>query len=132
MRLRQALHHGRTSVSASASNFHESALKGCDECADFLGRGADLSVGSVGSAGGYSSVLVRTASGAEAFSRAAGELELGEIPRPDALAKLDALDKRIAVSSLQRPLDPSGPLFIDFAEHLASYEDSERAPVWNR
>ena len=45
------------------------ALKGCDECADFLGHAADLSIGSVGSEDGYSSVLVRTPTGRIAFER---------------------------------------------------------------
>ena len=43
--------------------------------------------------------------------------------------KLDQLDKRIAVRSLQRKLDPDAPLFIDYEEHLNVYRDSDRAPV---
>jgi coenzyme F420 hydrogenase subunit beta len=48
---------------------------------------------------------------------------------PGALIKLDQLDKRIAVRSLQRKLDPDAPLFIDYEEHLNAYRDTDRAPV---
>jgi coenzyme F420 hydrogenase subunit beta len=110
--------------------FHGAALKGCDECADFAGRGADITVGSVGSEAGYSSVLVRTDSGAVAFELVAAELEMADIDHPEALEKLDALDRRIAVASLARPFDPSGELFIDFREHVEKYSDTDRAPVF--
>jgi coenzyme F420 hydrogenase subunit beta len=110
--------------------FHGAALKGCDECADFLGRGADLSVGSVGSESGFSSVLVRSAAGAAAFERVVPELEMRELSHPEALVSLDQLDKKTAFSTLQRPFDPTGPLFVDFAEHLAFYEGTDRAPLW--
>ncbi|MCU1494366.1 MAG: Coenzyme hydrogenase/dehydrogenase, beta subunit terminus [Acidimicrobiaceae bacterium] len=120
----------QTIVDEPVKAFHGAALKGCDECADFLGRSADLSVGSVGSAEGWSSILVRTNAGAAAFERAIPSLELAEIERPEALEKLDRLDKRVASESLRRPLDPDGPMFIDFAEHLASYEGSDRSPIW--
>jgi coenzyme F420 hydrogenase subunit beta len=123
-------HEGKTLVDEPVKDFHGAALKGCDECADFLGRGADISVGSVGSPDGYSSVLVRTERGEKAMSLVLGELESGPIERPEALIKLDQLDKRIAGSALKRALDPSAPLFIDFAEHLKNYADTDRAPVW--
>jgi coenzyme F420 hydrogenase subunit beta len=123
-------HSGEIMIDEPVKNFHGATLKGCDECADFLGRGADISVGSVGSAEGYSSVLVRTDAGAEALGRVMGDLELVEIDRPEALIKLDQLDRRIAIGALERPLDPSGPLFIDFAEHVANYDGTDRAPNW--
>ena len=121
---------GAVLVDEPVKAFHGAALKGCDECADFLGRGADISVGSVGSGEGYSSILVRTDRGAKACSLVTGEFEVCPIDRPEALQKLDQLDKRIATTSLARSLDPSGPLFIDFAEHLAKYSETDRAPVW--
>jgi coenzyme F420 hydrogenase subunit beta len=120
---------GEVAVDEPIKNFHGAALKGCDECADFLGRGADLSVGSVGSMDGWSSVLVRTERGARALDHARPRLDLRELDNPAALAKLDAFDKKVAAESLRRPLDPDGPLFIDFAEHVAAYQDSDRAPV---
>ncbi len=120
---------GELAVDEPIKNFHGAALKGCDECADFLGRGADLSVGSVGSMDGWSSVLVRTERGRRALDNARGRLDFRELDNPEALVKLDSFDKRIAFDSLRRPFDPDAPLFIDYADHVASYEDSDRAPV---
>ena len=120
---------GEVAVDEPIKNFHGAALKGCDECADFLGRGADLSVGSVGSMDGWSSVLVRTERGRKALDNARGRLDFRELDNPEALVKLDAFDKRIAFDSLRRPFDPDAPLFIDYAEHVSAYADSDRAPV---
>ncbi len=120
---------GRVAVDEPVKDFHGAALKGCDECADFLGRGADLSVGSVGSLAGWSSVLVRSEAGRLAFERARGRLDVRDLDDPDALLRLDALDKRIATRTLQRKLDPDAPMFIDYREHLSNYEGTDRAPV---
>jgi coenzyme F420 hydrogenase subunit beta len=120
---------GSVAVDEPIKDFHGAALKGCDECADFLGRSADLSIGSVGSLAGWSSVLVRTEAGRLAFDRARGRLDVRDLDDPAALVRLDNLDKRIANRTLQRKLDPDGPLFIDYAEHLDSYRGTDRAPV---
>jgi coenzyme F420 hydrogenase subunit beta len=120
---------GELAVDEPIKNFHGAALKGCDECADFLGRGADLSVGSVGSMDGWSSVLVRTERGRTALDNARGRLDFRELDNPEALMKLDSFDKRIAFDSLRRPFDPDAPLFIDYAEHVSAYQDTDRAPV---
>ncbi len=120
---------GELAVDEPIKNFHGAALKGCDECADFLGRSADLSVGSVGSMDGWSSVLVRTERGRRALDNARGRLDFRELDHPEALVKLDTMDRRIAVDSLHRSFDPEAPLFIDYAEHVAGYEESDRAPV---
>jgi coenzyme F420 hydrogenase subunit beta len=120
---------GNTLVSEPVRDFHGAALKGCDECADFLGRAADISVGSVGSEDGWSSVLVRTRAGRDAFERVRGRLELRDLDRVEALHKLDALDKKIALRTLARPFDPAAPLFVDFQDHVRTYEGTDRAPV---
>jgi coenzyme F420 hydrogenase subunit beta len=120
---------GEVAVDEPVKNFHGAALKGCDECSDFLGRGADLSVGSVGSMDGWSSVLVRTERGRRALDNARGRLDFRELDHPEALVKLDNLDKRIALDTLRRRYDPDAPLFIEYAEHLEAYQDSDRAPV---
>jgi coenzyme F420 hydrogenase subunit beta len=120
---------GNTLVSEPVRDFHGAALKGCDECADFLGRAADISVGSVGSEDGWSSVLVRTEVGLRAVERVRDRLDLRDLDRVEALHKLDALDKKIARGSLQRPFDPSAPLFVDFEEHVRAYAGSDRAPA---
>jgi coenzyme F420 hydrogenase subunit beta len=120
---------GELAVDEPVKNFHGAALKGCDECADFLGRSADLSVGSVGSSDGWSSVLVRTERGRIALDNARGRLDFRDLDNPEALVKLDAFDKRVAFDSLRRPFDPDAPLFIDYAEHVSNYEGTDRAPV---
>jgi coenzyme F420 hydrogenase subunit beta len=121
---------GATILDEPIKAFHGAALKGCDECADFLGRAADISVGSVGSEAGFSSVLIRTDAGLRAFNRAAPGLEIGELSEPAALERLDRLDKKVTGKSLQRELDPDGPLFVDLAEHVTFYGGTDRAPVW--
>jgi len=120
---------GETIFEEPIRDFHGAALKGCDECADFMGHAADISVGSVGSADGYSSVLIRSEDGLEAWSHVRGKLLTRSLDKPQALDKLDALDKRVAFSSLKRAFDPDAPLFIDYEEHLSNYAGTDRAPV---
>lgn len=120
---------GETIFEEPIRDFHGAALKGCDECADFMGHAADISVGSVGSADGYSSVIIRTEEGLEAFSYVREKLSTRSLDKPQALDKLDALDKRVAFGSLKRAFDPDAPLFIDFEEHLSNYAGTDRAPV---
>lgn len=122
-------HDGETIFEEPIKDFHGAALKGCDECADFMGHAADISVGSVGSADGYSSVLVRSDEGKMAFDAVRGKLELRELDKPEALDKLDGLDKKTAFASLKRTFDPDAPMFIDFEDHLENYEGTDRAPV---
>jgi coenzyme F420 hydrogenase subunit beta len=120
---------GETIFEEPIRDFYGAALKGCDECADFMGHAADLSVGSVGSTDGYSSVLIRTEEGLEAWSHVRDKLLTRSLDKPQALDKLDALDKRVAFSSLKRAFDPDAPLFIDYEEHLSNYAGTDRAPV---
>ncbi|MDQ5812173.1 MAG: Coenzyme F420 hydrogenase/dehydrogenase, beta subunit C-terminal domain, partial [Actinomycetota bacterium] len=120
---------GETIFEEPIRDFHGAALKGCDECADFMGHAADISVGSVGSADGYSSVLIRTEEGLAAWSHVREKLSTRSLDKPEALDKLDALDKRVAFKSLKRAFDPEAPLFIDYEEHLNNYSGTDRAPV---
>jgi coenzyme F420 hydrogenase subunit beta len=120
---------GQIAVDEPVKDFHGSALKGCDECADFLGRSADISAGSVGSMTGWTSVLIRTERGQLAFERARPRLDVRTLDNPEALIKLDNLDKRIAWRSLERPFDPDAPLFVDYEEHLNHYAGTDRQPV---
>src|ERR671912_324542 len=120
---------GATIFEEPIRDFHGAALKGCDECADFMGHAADISVGSVGSADGYSSVLLRSEEGLAAFESVRDRLELRPLDKPQALDKLDGLDKRVALDSLKRAFDPDAPLFIDYEEHLNDYAGTDRAPV---
>jgi coenzyme F420 hydrogenase subunit beta len=117
---------GQRAVDESVKNFHGTALKGCDECADFLGRSADISMGSVGSFDGWTSTLIRTERGQLAFEKARAKLDVRTLDDPAALVRLDNLDKKIAFRSLERPFDPDGPLFIDYEDHVSSYAGTER------
>ncbi len=120
---------GEVAVDEPVKNFHSVALKGCDECADFLGRSADISVGSVGSMDGWTSVLIRTERGRLAFQQARSKLDVRGLDDPDALIRLDNLDKKIAFRSLQRKFDPDAPLFIDYEDHVRNYQGTDRQPV---
>jgi coenzyme F420 hydrogenase subunit beta len=122
-------HEGELLLEEPIRDFHGAMLKGCDECSDFFGHSADISVGSVGSQNGYSSVLIRSDVGMIAFEQVRDRLEIRDLDRPQALEKLNALDKRIALRTLKRPFDPGAPLFIDYEEHLNFYAETDRAPV---
>ena len=124
-------HDGERLVEEPIKDFHGAALKGCDECADFLGHAADISVGSVGSTDDYSSVLVRTDAGEAAFEAVRDRLELRDLDKPEALHKLNNLDKKIAFATLQRPFAPEAPLFLDYEEHVQHYAGTDREPVWS-
>jgi coenzyme F420 hydrogenase subunit beta len=117
---------GQLAVDEPVKNFHQTALKGCDECADFLGRSADISMGSVGSLDGWTSTLIRTERGQLAFEKARTKLDVRGLDDPAALVRLDNLDKKIAFRSLERPFDPEGPLFIDYEDHVNQYAGTER------
>jgi coenzyme F420 hydrogenase subunit beta len=120
---------GQLAVNEPVKNFHGTALKGCDECADFLGRSADISVGSVGSIAGWTSVLIRSERGLAAFERARSKLDVRTLDDPEALVRLDNLDKKIAFRSLERPFDPDAPLFVDYEEHVRNYAGTDRQVV---
>jgi len=120
---------GQVALDEPVKDFHGAALKGCEECADFLGRSADLSVGSVGSADGWTSVLVRTERGRHALGKARARLDVRDLDDVAALHRLDSLDKRSALRALGRTFDPDAPLFIDYEEHVRGYEGTPRQPV---
>ena len=97
---------GELAIDEPVKDFHGAALKGCDECADFLGRSADISVGSVGSMTGWTSVLIRTERGRLAFQAARSKLDVRGLDDPAALLRLDALgqeDRRPVPPAQARP-----------------------------
>ena len=102
--------------------FHDAALKGCDECADFTGYCADVTVGSVGSGDEYSSVILRTERGMEAWKLTEPVLEYHDLEDRSAIGGLQSWDKKQAFEALDRPFDPDAPLFIDYADHVAEYD----------
>lgn len=102
-------------------NFHDAALKGCDECADFTGYAADLTVGSVGSSEEYSSVIVRTEQGLKAWKLTEADLDYHNLESRKAIGKLQSWDKSKAFESLNRPFDPDAPRFIEYENHAENY-----------
>ena len=103
------------------ANFHGAALKGCDECADFTGYCADLTVGSVGSSDEYSSVIVRTEQGLDAWKLTEPDLDYHDLEDRGAVGGLQSWDKKKAFESLERPFDPDAPRFIDYTDHAENY-----------
>jgi len=102
-------------------NFHDAALKGCDECADFTGYCADVSVGSVGSSEEYSSVIVRTEEGLDAWELTEPDLDYHDLEDRSAIGGLQSWDKKKAFESLNRPFDPDAPRFIEYTDHVEGY-----------
>jgi coenzyme F420 hydrogenase subunit beta len=102
-------------------NFHVSALKGCDECADFTGYCADLTVGSVGSSDSYSSVIIRTEQGQQAWDLTKDDLDYHDLEDRGAIGGLQSWDKKKAFEALERPFDPDAPRFIDYEDHAERY-----------
>jgi coenzyme F420 hydrogenase subunit beta len=120
---------GAVAVDEPIKAFHGAALKGCDECADFLGRAADISVGSVGSNDGWTTVLVRTERGRQSFEAARRGLDVRDLDDASALIRLDELDQKIAKRTLARDLDPMGETFMTYDDHVANYAGTSRQPV---
>ncbi|MFT4883445.1 MAG: coenzyme F420 hydrogenase subunit beta [Natronomonas sp.] len=114
-------HDGDLIVEEDIENFHGAALKGCDECADFTGYCADLTVGSVGSSDEYSSVIVRTETGLKAWELTEPDLDYHDLEDRSAVGKLQGWDKKNAFESLERPFDPDAPRFIDYTDHAEQY-----------
>ena len=114
-------HDGDMIVDEDVEEFHDAALKGCNECADFTGYCADLTVGSVGSSDEYSSVIVRTERGLTAWELVEPELEYHDLEDRSAVGKLQGWDKKNAFESLERPFDPDAPRFIDYTAHAENY-----------
>ena len=114
-------HDGDLLLEEDVTNFHDATLKGCDECGDFTGYCADLTVGSVGSAEEYSSVIVRTERGMNAWELTAPDLDYHDLEDRSAIGKLQGWDKKQAFEALQRPFDPDAPRFIDYTDHAKRY-----------
>lgn len=113
----------------NCKRFREAALRGCDECADFSGRLADISVGSIGSPRGFSTVLIRTEQGKNAWNISKKSLEYRSMDTLNAVGRIEARNLQKAVKSLKRRFDPKAPLWIDYEEHLMNYVNTDRAPV---
>jgi coenzyme F420 hydrogenase subunit beta len=108
--------------------FREASLAGCDECFDFTGLSADIAVGSLASEPGCSTVLVRSEAGEKAVATSALALAMESLVDLELVSQAAALDMKRATRSSARGLDPDGPLWISYTEHLAAYTGTDRAP----
>lgn len=119
---------GELLFEAPVKEFRDAALRGCDECADFTGRIADISVGSLGTPDRFTTVVVRTEAGADAWSKATDAFEATEDCDLDAVRDLERRSRRGAARKLNREFDPDGQLWISYEHHLQNYSDTDRAP----
>ncbi|MFV2063946.1 MAG: Coenzyme F420 hydrogenase/dehydrogenase, beta subunit C-terminal domain [Chloroflexota bacterium] len=111
------------------SDFGDAALAGCAECTDFAALAGDLAVGNQGSPPRFTTVLVRSEVGADAWQRVSGSMELGSPPDLAVVARAAGRDQRAAVRQLHRGYAPEGPLWVSYSEHRAAYEGTDRCPV---
>jgi bidirectional [NiFe] hydrogenase diaphorase subunit len=81
--------------------------KGCDFCDDFTSKYADISVGSVGSSEGYSTVIVRSEIGKALLENI--ELETREVNK-DEILRLCYLKKKRARKNFAKILEPEPQL----------------------
>ncbi len=81
--------------SKPVSEMKDYIRKSCELCTDFTSELADISVGSVGTKAGFSTVLVRTKDGAGFFNRAVetGYIEASEIEKLTSVVKLAEMKK---------------------------------------
>ncbi len=119
---------GERLVEVPVAEVRSASLRGCDECTDFGALAADLAVGNLGSTPGYSTVIVRSRTGAAAWARAADALEIGPAPDMAAVEGVARRNRRRAERHLHRGYAPEGPLWVSYAEHLAAYGSTDRAP----
>jgi coenzyme F420 hydrogenase subunit beta len=119
---------GTVLLEESVDTFDSAGLRGCDECADFLGGAADLSVGNVASPDDWTTVVVRTERGQSAIEAAHDDLDVAELDDTTALKKLANWNQRRAESILPREYDPTGSIGISHADHREAYDDTDRAP----
>lgn len=119
---------GEVLEASPVSAFDAAALEGCAECADFLGRAADISAGSVGSEDGYTTVLVRTDRGRQAWEAAADSLESHQLEDTADLERLAERNSHGARETLPREYDPDGALSITYEAHREAYDGTDREP----
>ncbi|WP_276255822.1 Coenzyme F420 hydrogenase/dehydrogenase, beta subunit C-terminal domain [Halomontanus rarus] len=119
---------GEALLEEPIDTFDTAALRGCAECADFVGGGADISAGSVGSDASFTTVVVRTDRGERAWEVASSGLETTALEETDALDRIAAWNRRRAVDTLPREFDPEGSVGITYEEHREAYDGTDREP----
>jgi len=114
---------------APLSAFEGAILSGCLECADATGWTADLTVGTVGSRQGESTLLVRTERGTAAFDRAESALDARPLENRAPVEQLAEWNADRAREATARDLDQDGDLWISHAAHREAYDGTDRDAV---
>jgi coenzyme F420-reducing hydrogenase beta subunit len=83
---------GGKEYSAKVKEFHDAIQGGCAYCNDFVARLSDVSVGSVGSNDGYSTVIVRSDKGKKLLTNV--DFVKGEVNKEDVIKLADFKKKR--------------------------------------
>jgi len=83
---------GGKEYSAKVKGFHDAIQGGCAYCNDFVARLSDVSVGSVGSNDGYSTVIVRSDKGKKLLTNV--DFVKGEVNKEDVIKLADFKKKR--------------------------------------
>ncbi|MGB3943360.1 MAG: Coenzyme F420 hydrogenase/dehydrogenase, beta subunit C-terminal domain, partial [Methanothrix sp.] len=96
---------GDEEYSCRISDLEDDVREGCEYCGDFVSRLADISIGSVGSPEGYSTVIVRSDRGRRLLSTA--KFSRGEVD-PGDIGKLCAIKRRRAEKRFARIIDGLG------------------------
>ncbi|HOT07183.1 MAG TPA: Coenzyme F420 hydrogenase/dehydrogenase, beta subunit C-terminal domain [Methanotrichaceae archaeon] len=96
---------GEETYSCSVKDLQDVVREGCQICGDFVSRLADISIGSVGSPDGYSTVIVRSRRGKVLLDGI--EFEGVQVNR-DEVAKLVSMKRRRAERSFARVLEGLG------------------------
>jgi len=114
---------------SDAKKFRSAALKGCEECADFTGRLSDVTVGSVGSAKGFSTVLIRTSQGERVWTLSKEFVEGKKLENLEAISRVEQKNLKKAIRGLRREFNPESLLWISYSDHLKNYLGSDKPPV---
>ena len=118
---------GGTLFESRARDMRDTTLKGCDECADFTGAVADIAVGNAGSEAGYTTVLIRTQAGAEAWAAAAAAVEAREMETLEAVDAQSGRNRRLATRATGEGMWDDGSMWLTYGDYLAAREGSARA-----
>lgn len=108
--------------------FGHAGLKGCDECADFVGGTADISAGSVGSGDGKTTLIARTERGEAAIETAGDAIDRSPLEQESVLDKVSSWNENRARSIIPREYDPAGDLDIAHTTHHEAYDGTDREP----
>jgi len=88
---------GNRILTEDIETFQAAALKGCDECGDFRGFCVDITVGSVGSSAEYSSVIVRSETGLDAWELTERHRDYHDLEETPAVVKLHGWDGSVQI-----------------------------------